>query len=49
MKTLKLTFILLDFMLALALAFVPADQNLIDTVDDYNEPYEQFYETILTN
>ncbi|MBT3303053.1 MAG: hypothetical protein HOD63_07410 [Bacteroidetes bacterium] len=49
MKALKLTFILLDFILALAFAFIPENtQNTNEMVDDYSECYEQIIESNLT-
>ncbi|MBC8344155.1 MAG: hypothetical protein ISR55_05365 [Bacteroidetes bacterium] len=45
MKALKLSFILLDFLLALAMSFFQLkDHNKIDTYDDYSEHFEQYVE-----
>ena len=50
MKTLKIAFILFDFVFALALVFFSGnEQNKIEIIDDYYECYEQDKETNLTH
>jgi hypothetical protein len=45
MKALKLTIILLDFVLALCLPFILDSDMQSDTTDDYNEFYFQDHES----